>query len=129
MLYVIRPDNDVMKLVVKEVLNLSPNQSFDVEIKPHEKRKTRQQEKYFHKLLNIVCDFTGDDITDMKRRVAWSCDLKETFTTQDGEVVQVPKTTSGLLVSEYSVLIEAAQLLCAELDLKYPMPDYYGLEL
>ena len=125
-LYIIKQDNGIQKRVIEAIQDLTPWEDYEVEIRPHKRNKSRQQERYFHSLVDILCNFTGDDTEDMKRRITWACDLREDFSTQEGEVITVPRRTSGLKVGEYADIIKAAQMLCMELELKYPEPSHFG---
>jgi hypothetical protein len=121
--YIIRPDNNAA-LTVKQYIDYECREGeWEVTIKPYKKNKTRAQERYFHKLVDIICAFNGDNKKDMKRRIAWNCHLREEFVTDEGEVMEVPMHTTGLKVKQYSDIIEAAQMLCMLLGLKYPAPD------
>ena len=129
-LFTIRPDNSVGENVKECISNLDRFKSWDVTIKEHKKNKTRAQENYFHAIIDKLVDYNGDKKTQWKWTIAKACDLKEEFMDDDGVVHTQVKSTSGLKVHEYSIIIEAAMLLCASLKLKYPSArDYYGLEI
>jgi len=121
--YIIRPDNSVRYTAMNFINALDKEIEWEVIIKKHKKNKSRSQERYFHKLVDIICSFNGDEKADMKRRIAWNCHLREEFITDDGEVKSIPMSTSGLKVGQYSAIIEAAQLICMELGLRYPDPE------
>lgn len=124
--YIIRPDNDVRIRVLHHVGNLNPDIPWEVTIGKHKKNKTRLQERYFHKLVDIICKFNGDKKKDMKRRICWSCGLVDEFTTEEGEKIICPRSTSGLTSSQYSDIIEAAQDICLILGLSYPSAKSLG---
>lgn len=128
-LYIIRPNNDVLARVINHLGNQRPDMEWEVIIQPHKKNKTRSQECYFHKLIDIICDFNGDKKKAMKRRIAWACDLREDFITDKGVELKVPMSTSGLTVGQYSAIIEAAQMICMDLGLRYPDPKDLGYEI
>ena len=127
-IYIIRPNNDVLRTVINHLGNLNPDKEWEVCICEHKKNKTRMQENYFHALVDIICAFNGDTKKDMKRRIAWNCDLREEFVTDEGEVKSIPMSTSGLKVKQYSDIIEATQMICADLGLSYPDPRDFGYE-
>jgi len=152
MLYIIRPDNEVKQTIIQDLDDLVPWETYDIEIKKHVKSKTRQQEKYFHAILGIICDHTGDDagdakdkqdaMTQIKRRITSACGLIEEYTYESdviceetgqvlvpaGHRATFPRHTSGLKVKEYAKIITAAQMICMDLGLKYPEPSHYGFD-
>lgn len=126
-LYIIRPNNSARDNAHREID--ATEGTFEVTIQEHKKNKTRCQERYFHKLVDIICAFNGDEKADMKRRIAWNCHLREEFVTDEGEVKSIPMSTSGLKVKEYSDIIEAAQMICMTLGLGYPDARDLGYEI
>jgi len=115
--------------LMRELNGLNMRKMWVISIRERKKNKSRQQEKYFHKLVDIICKFNGDDKRDMKRQITWSCGLRDEFTTEDGEVIEFPRSTAGLELKDYSKIIDAAKHICMTLGLQYPEPSYYGYEL
>jgi len=112
----------VIQNCIAEILKSSGK---EVIVRERVKKKTRQQEKYFHRLIDIIIEFTGDDKTEMKRQITWSCDITESFQDKDGNNILVPKQTSDMNVEEYNKIIPAAQMICMNLGLEYPDPEQY----
>ena len=128
MLYIIRPDNDVLRTVINALGELRDDKTYTVKIELKTEKRSLQQNAYMHKLVGLICNFTGDSKKDIKRRVAWSCDIKEVFKTDDGYQL-MPKPTSDMTVAELSTMIEALQVMCMALEIKFPRPEHYGYEL
>lgn len=126
-MYFIRPDNKVKEKVLQEIQEL-PDKTWCIQITEGNKKRTTQQNAYMHKLIQIICDYTGDDITHMKRTIAWKCDLREVFVAPE-KVIELPKRTSEMNKEDCGKMITAAQIICLELGLSYPDPAEYGYEL
>lgn len=133
----------VINNLIKFIDELDKSKIWIVEIREEKKNKTRMQERYFHKLVDIICKFNGDEKFDMKRDITGACGLWDEFTVKEdmfddetgeleftkGEVLRFPRATAGLKVKEYSIIIEAAQMICEKLELSYPEPSHYGMEI
>lgn len=130
MILILRPDNNNLQKAMNFLSQIDSSKVYTVTIEQKEPSKTRQQEKYFHMLLQIISEFNGDDVTDLKRDITWRCGIREIFEDPEtGEIIEYPKYTSGLKISEYAKLIEAAQIVCMSLDLSYPDPRDLGLKI
>lgn len=128
-MYVIRPENDVLNQLMRDLSNLRTDKTYTVEIKQGEKKRTLQQNAYLHDLIGIICHYTGDDITDMKRTIAWRAGLREIFESPDGDIIEMPMRTSAMKTKECATFITACQLLCMELGLGFPDPNLRGLKI
>ena len=127
MRFIIKPDNNVLQNVIGELGNLNPHKEYQVEIKPYKKNKTAEQRNYFHKLLDLIAEDTGNDSDDLKTRLCFSLGLVKDVTLKDRTVVKHRISTESLTTKQYSALIEAAQIACMSLDIKYPQPEYFGM--
>jgi hypothetical protein len=121
--YIIRPDNDAAYTAKHHIANLNPEIEWEVTIKKYKKNKTAQQRNYYHKLLQIISEHTGDERDDLKTRICYSLGYVREVTLKSGEVVLQRLSTERLKVKEYSTMIESAQMMCMFLELRYPKPD------
>lgn len=101
MQYVIRPDNDVLKTVVSDLGNLNPEKEWSVEIKPYKKNLTREQRNYYHKLLEIISEYSGDTIDDLKTRMCYTLGY-----TKEVTVKEAPQDTVRAILHKAIELLE-----------------------
>lgn len=127
-MYIIKPDNDVLPNVIRDIGLLHPEKEWQVEIKPYKRNKTTAQRNYFHKLLDIISDYSGHTIEDLKTRMCFTLGLTRDVTLKNGEVIKERLSTEGLKTKDYSALVEAAQMACMQLGLSYPDPQEYGYD-
>lgn len=127
--YILKPDNNVLANLLHHLSELDPFKEWQVEIKPHKKNKTAQQRNYYHKLLQILSDYSGDTIEDLKTRMCWTLGYTREVVLKTGEIIIERQSTEKLGVQEYSTMIEAAQMACMTLELSYPQPSHYGLDI
>lgn len=127
--YIIRPDNDVLKVVMRALSELHPEKEWSIEIKPYKRNLTREQRNYYHKLLDIISDHTGDTVDDLKTRVCFSLGYVRDVKLKDGETVRQRESTETFTKEKYSKMIEAAQIMCLYLELQYPDPKDMGLNI
>jgi len=128
-LYIIKPDNKVIANVLRHISELDATKEWQVDIKPHKKNKSAQQRAYYHKLLQIISEYSGDTIEDLKTRMCWSLGYTRDVRLKSGEVIKERQSTEKLGVAEYSTMIESAQMACMVLELRYPQPNFYGMEI
>lgn len=128
-LFIIKPDNGIYARLLNHLAHIDANKEWQVEIKPHKKNKTAQQRSYYHKLLQILSEYCGDTIPELKTRMCFTLGFTHEVTLKDGTVILERDSTEKLGVKKYSTMIEAAQMACMTLELKYPQPDHYGLEI
>ena len=132
--YIIKKDNDVLRRVIEHLGGLHPEKEWGVEIGPHTGSKSRQQERYFHDLIDIILEFQSGRIDkgekeQLKRDMAWECGFIDSYTPPRDSPRNIPRKTSGMNVKEYSALIDHAQFVCLDLGLKYPDPRDLGLNI
>lgn len=116
---------DVLFNLILELQSL-PLGKFEVSIK--ETGRTRRQEKYWHKLVNIVADFMGENRKKFREDLKYYfLGLKE-VTSFTGEKYNRLVSTTEITKAEYSILIEKTLMLGAELGLTMPDASFFGLE-
>lgn len=124
MRYVVKGD---IKNVVHHLGNLHPEREFLVTIKPHRKNLTQNQRNYWHNILEILSNETGEDKETLKLRIKFAVlDLKEIRV--NGVSHLYPPSSENLNREEYSKLIEATITLGAELGIILPSPNFWGME-
>ena len=128
--YFVLRDSSIFQRLIAIIRNLGPSDPplWDVEIKKHVKNKTSQQRRYFHKVLDLVCDYTGDDVEEVKMAIKYRV-LPLSEITVDGEKHLYPLSSERATVSQYSDLITAALMFAAEAGVDIPPPHYYGFEI
>jgi len=128
-MYIIKPDNKVIANALRHISELDSYKEWQIDIKPHKKNKSAQQRNYYHKLLEIISNHTGDEADDLKTRICYALDYVREVKLKSGETVLQRLSTEKLGVGEYSKMIESAQMMCAYLELKYPQPSHFGMEI
>lgn len=128
MTYILR-SNEVKKHClahIESILALDPPQ-FVVEVKKYRKDKTKAQRNYFHKILELVCDYTGDDPEEVKMRIKYAI-LPLNCVTVQGADHLYPISSENTTTQQYSELIEAALLFAAEAGVTITAPSFWGHE-
>lgn len=111
--------------LIKEIISL-PFNKFEVTIKKI--GKTRQQEKYWHKLVGIVADFQGEHPEEMKMKLKYDWLPLREIKTMSGEIYLYPVSTVKLKKEQYTLLIEKTLVLGNILGLKLPRPSDLGYD-
>lgn len=96
-----------------------------VEIK--KKRKTRQQEKYLHAIINIIAKDQGVDPEDLKDDLKIPV-LGFTEHTYAGKTYLRAKSSRGISDEQYGKLIDAALMMANFLNITLPPKQYFGME-
>lgn len=102
-LAVITPDGGVniqnrARLQALAELKLHKAEEVRIIVTPYDKEKeeedlrTIQQNRYYHKLLDIICDHTGDNHMEMHEKLKIEL-LGKPYVYKDREVIVVPSTT------------------------------------
>lgn len=99
-----------------------------IEIGKFSKSRTGQQNRYFWALVGLIADETGQPKEDIKDRLMHALGHKQ-MKWVNGEAITVIKSTTQLNVEQFGELIEATQQLCRALNINYPEPGHYGLNL
>lgn len=122
---------DKEKTKYEDKLRFFPDGRYKMSIEPYDERKeaemlrTQAQNRYYHKLLDIICDHTGDDHLDMHDKLKIKF-LGRPYVLDDKEYIIVPSTTT-LTSKNFGEYIEKVFLFSAEeYGLVLPNPsDYY----
>lgn len=94
------------------------------EKKEKEEERTVKQNKYYHKLLDIICDHTGDLHLDMHRELKIKL-LGRPYIFDNREVIEVPSTT-GLTTKRFGEYLEKVfQFASEQFGLTLPEPNTY----
>lgn len=115
-----------------EAVNFIPlGQKFKITIESYDEKKeeierrTAQQNKYYHKLLDIICDYTGDDHEWMHDNLKVKF-LSKPFVTPEKEVWIVSSTTQLTPATFGDYLEKVFKFASEELNLVLPeAKDYY----
>lgn len=129
MLYIIRPDNDVLKRVYEHLGNLDLNKSWDVSIEAHKHNRTKQQNSYLHVIIKIYLReyqgwITEDAITQKKRQLAWNSAIFDEYITEDRQKILFPKETKHMTVEELNKIISMISVECMDKGYRIPAPKY-----
>lgn len=111
--------------LIKEIMSL-PFNKFEVSIKKI--GKSRQQEKYWHKLVGIVADFQGETPEEMKMKLKYDWLPLREVKTMSGKTYLYPISTVKLKKEQYTLLIEKTLVLGNILGLKLPRPSDLGCD-
>ena len=90
--------------------------------------RSNQQNRYFHKLVDLIAEQQGNDAERVKREIKHKIGLIEKQLI-NGELITIIKSTADLRVDEFSKLIEETISVCVFLEISYPTPDYYGFKI
>jgi hypothetical protein len=91
-------------------------------------KRSSSQNAYWHKLMDIIADYTGDDPENIKIRIKYSVlPLREV---RVGDKIHMhPISSAELSKEDFSRLIEATLQMGMMLGLHMPSADHYGLEV
>jgi hypothetical protein len=117
--------------VMETAYSVIPGYTLKVEVTVYDDKKeenrirTEAQNKYYHKLLDIICDHTGDTHMDIHNNLKAEF-LSRPWVKGDKEYLIV-KSTKELTSKEFTVYIERVfQYASTELGLTLPSSeDYY----
>ena len=112
---------------VINVLACDPPQ-YDVVIKKHVRSKTGQQRNYFHKILELVCNHTGEHLEDLKMDIKLRV-LPLRIVTYNGQNVPYPMSSEKATVQQYGELIEAAMMYAHAAEVTIPPASFYGYKI
>lgn len=111
---------------IESLLACDPPQHV-VEVKKYRKDKTASQRAYFHTILDLVCDYTGDDPEEAKLRIKYAV-LPLKKITVNGSDHLYPISSENTTTQQYSELIEAALIFANEAGVAIPPPSHWGME-
>lgn len=130
-------DEKIKQNVIREINTLPiDGQPWTVEI--HQPKKTRQQEKYFHKLLSLYCDHTGDSEEDIKRDIKFEHlplkEMKVKIAVFDDGILKghkdvwilEPISSTKASAKQYNMLIEDITVKCMRVGVVVPDLSFYG---
>lgn len=116
-----------MDNLLAELKQLSPLKIWDVTIKEYKKNKTGQQRRYFHKILQTISDYSGDEVSDLKMKIKYRVlPLKEINV--EGTRHLYPISSEDASIAQYNDLIEAALMMAEALQVSMRPASYYGLQ-
>lgn len=91
-------------------------------VKEEEELRTIQQNKYYHKLLDIICDHTGDNHMEMHEKLKIEL-LGKPYVYKDREVIVVPSTTELTTRTFGDYLEKVFKFASEEFGLVLPSPN------
>jgi hypothetical protein len=123
--YILKSEN-IKQNAVAEIQSLKGDCGLQVSItRP---KRSLAQNDYWHKLIDVIADFTGDHPEDLKTRIKYEClPLKEVSV--HGNTYLYPASSAGLNKKDFTTLIEKTLFIAHDLGLKIPSPSHYGVEL
>lgn len=91
-------------------------------VQEEEDQRTLKQNRYYHALLEIICDYTGDTHMDMHRRLKLEI-LGIPFIFRDRDLIEIPSTT-GLSTKKFGEYLEKVfKFASEEFGLVLPNPS------
>lgn len=127
MIYIIRPDNNVLANLMNDLGNLNPKMSWKVEVKEYRQKRSNNQNALYWKWLNILGDELGYTTEELHEAIKSKFLGKETRKTIFGEEYEALKSTTKLNTKDFSELMNKVEQLALMHDIRLPSPDYYGL--
>jgi len=91
--------------------------------KEEEELRSKAQNRYYHKLLDIICDHTGDDHLELHEKLKIRL-LGRPYVLDDKEVIIVPSTTELTLKTFGDYLEKVFRFASEELGLSLPESKY-----
>lgn len=130
MLFTIRENHpQVLKNAIKTIGSLSPKKTWDVDIREHKSNRSKAQNRYLHKLIDLLVEETGENKKQLKRDIAWSVGLLETYNAHERGLITMPKHTSDMNLEEMGEMILATQMACMQMEITYPIPSDMGIKI
>lgn len=118
-------NEDIRKNCLKEIESTALGHQ--IIIKEYKKDKTRAQRNYFHKILQIISEYTGEYEEDLKMSIKYRVlPLREINV--EGARHMFPISSEKTTIKQYADLIEAAQMMAVVVGVSIPSPKYYGYE-
>lgn len=105
--------------------SLPLNGKIEVVIQKYKKRRSNAQNRLMWMWLDIIADFTGDDVEELhkKLKVRWLGTKTELV---EGVMLRFPKSTADLEPWEFSKHLTKIEALARWLELTLPKPDDYN---
>lgn len=100
----------------------------DFILKKHVKSKTTNQRRYFHKILQLVCDYTGDSIEHAKMQIKYAV-LPLIEVKVNGTVYMHPISSEKATRAQYADLINAALMFASEAGVFVPSASHWGYDI
>lgn len=122
-LYIIR-NEEVKANCIQEIESLYG----EWRVKICKPKRSSNQNAYFHKLVDIVADFVGEDAEDTKWRIKHAMGMYKDVLDNFGNYKQRMLSTAELDKKQFSVLIEEVLILGHKLGLTMPLASHFGLE-
>lgn len=99
----------------------------EVTLQEYKKRpKTAKQRKYFHKIVSLMSEYTGEDFEDCKMRIKFmTLPLREL--NLGGQRLIYPISSEKANVKQYNKLIEYATIEAMNNGVVIPTPNDYDL--
>jgi len=120
--YISRNNNRAIPEAIGHMGNLNPDKEWEIIIKPYKKNKSTQQRNYYHKLLDILSEYNGDTVEDLKTRICFYLGYTRQAQLKD-RMIEERLSTEKMGVEQYSKMIEETQKTLMILELKFPSPD------
>lgn len=129
--YLIDKSNPNVKAVfdnmTHELRAMAKSKPVVVKLSANKPKRSIQQNAYFHKLIQIIAEYQGEDLESVKRQIKHRIGLIEKHMV-NGELITEIKSTASLSVDDFSKLIEQTITVCEYLNLEYPKPDAFGFD-
>ena len=127
MIYIIKPDTNVMKNLMVDLGNLNPHKAWQVEVKEYNKKRSNPQNALMWKWINIISGYTGYTEEELhegfKRNYIGADSGKDMF----GNEYIKAKSSTKLNTKEFSEYMNKIEQFALLNDIRLPTPDYYGL--
>jgi len=119
--YILR-NEDIKKRCIEEIESLYQ----PMQVKITKQKRSNDQNAYWHKLVDVISSFTGDDPEEMKVRLKYEMvPLREIDV--KGVKHLYPISTTELNKEQFSLLIEKTLFVGHQLGLTMPLASHYGL--
>jgi len=132
-MFIIKTNDDKMRAInYITSMSLSPVQFIDID--DYEKKRSSNQNRYFHKCVKIIADYTGYSAEEVKDKIVlsiWQPEERVVVVKKDGKsenhVLRNRRSTAKLNTKEFSLLVDAIMVVAHSLKLTMPsVHDYFG---
>lgn len=127
MLFVIR-NPEIQNNCIAMLKTLEPYKAWDVTIGEHKTKRSGQQNRLYWSWMNIIGKDSGLSKDDMHATFSIRLLGPELFVV-DGKQYIRAKSTTSLSTKEFTDYLDKIHATAMNLDIRLPMPEFFGLEL
>lgn len=121
-------NEDVKQNCLKHLLSLYTDGKHEVVFQEAVIKRTLNQNALAHKWLGLICDYTGDNIDDLKDSIKDAMGEYKIIGKNGKDYIKY-NSSAKFSVKTMMNFMTAIEIMAAELGVVLPSPAYYGLEI